>query len=47
MLENTGTLLAMAEIAAAFAGFSALVSVLRRRSTKPGEALQDLLRLRR
>ena len=46
MLENTDTLLAMAEIAAAFAGFSALVSVLRRRSTKPGEALHDLLRLR-
>jgi hypothetical protein len=46
MLENTDTLLAMAEIAAAFAGFSALVSVLRRRSAKPGEAIHDLLRLR-
>jgi hypothetical protein len=46
MLENTDTLLAMAEIAAAFAGFSALVSVLRRRSGKPGEAVHDLLRLR-
>jgi hypothetical protein len=46
MLENTDTLLAMAEIAAAFAGFSALVSVLRRRSGSPGEAVHDLLRLR-
>lgn len=46
MLENTDTLLSMAEIAAAFAGFSALVSVLRRRSDNAGEAAHDLLRLR-
>ncbi len=47
MLENTDTLLAMAEIAAAFSGFAALVSVIRRRSTRtaPGAA-HDLLRLR-
>jgi hypothetical protein len=46
MLENTDTLLAMAEIAAAFAGFAALVSVIRRSSDQPGEAFHDLLRLR-
>lgn len=46
MLENTDTLLSMAEIAAAFAGFAALVSVLRRRSGSPGDAVHDLLRLR-
>ena len=34
MLENTDTLLAMAEIAAAFAGFAALVSVIRRGRTE-------------
>lgn len=46
MLENTETLLSMAEIAAAFAGFAALVSVLRRRSGDAGDAVHDLLRLR-
>lgn len=46
MLENTDTLLSMAEIAAAFAGFAALVSVLRRRAASPGDAVHDLLRLR-
>lgn len=46
MLENTETLLSMAEIAAAFAGFAALVSILRRRSGNSGEATHDLLRLR-
>lgn len=47
MLENTDTLLSMAEIAAAFAGFAALVSVLSKRgSARPAEAMHDLLRLR-
>lgn len=46
MLENTDTLLAMAEIAAAFAGFAALVSVIRRASDQPADAIHDLLRLR-
>ena len=46
MLENTDTLLALAEIAAAFAGFAALVSVIRRSSDQPAEAIHDLLRLR-
>jgi hypothetical protein len=46
MIENTDTLLALAEIAAAFAGFAALVSVIRRSSTEPGQAAHDLLRLR-
>lgn len=46
MLENTDTLLSMAEIAAAFAGFAALVSVIRRASDQPAEAVHDLLRLR-
>lgn len=46
MLENTDTLLSMAEIAATFAGFAALVSVIRRTSDQPGEAFHDLLRLR-
>ena len=46
MLENTDTLLSMAEIAAAFVGFAALVSVLRRRSQKPEDAIHDVLRLR-
>ncbi len=36
----------MAEIAAAFAGFAALVSVIRRRSDQAAEAVHDLLRLR-
>jgi len=46
MLENTDTLLSMAEIAAAFAGFAALVSVIRRASDQPADAIHDLLRLR-
>jgi len=46
MLENTDTLLSMAEIAAAFAGFAALVSVIRRGSREHHEAAHDLLRLR-
>ena len=46
MLPNTDTLLSLAEIAAAFAGFAALVSVIRRRGREQGEALHDLLRLR-
>jgi len=46
MLENTDTLLTLAEIAAAFAGFAALVSVIRRGSDQPANALHDLLRLR-
>jgi hypothetical protein len=46
VLENTDTLLSMAEIAAAFAGFAALVSVIRRSSEQPAEAAHDLLRLR-
>lgn len=46
MLENTDTLLALAEIAAAFAGFAALVSVISRGSNQPAEATHDLLRLR-
>jgi hypothetical protein len=46
MLENTDTLLSMAEIAAAFAGFAALVSVIRRGSDQPADAAHDLLRLR-
>lgn len=45
MLENTDTLLAMAEIAAAFAGFAALVSVIRG-AGEPTDAAHDLLRLR-
>jgi hypothetical protein len=46
MLENTDTLLALAEIAAAFAGFAALVSVIRRGTNQPANAAHDLLRLR-
>lgn len=46
MLENTDTLLSMAEIAAAFAGFAALVSVLGHRGGQAPEAVHDLLRLR-
>jgi hypothetical protein len=46
MLENTDTLLALAEIGAAFAGFAALVSVIRRGSVRAAEAVHDLLRLR-
>ena len=46
MPTNNDTLLALAEIAAAFAGFAALVSVLRRRPDQPTQAVHDLLRLR-
>ncbi|NNM04724.1 MAG: hypothetical protein HKO65_06430 [Gemmatimonadetes bacterium] len=46
MLENTDALLSLAEIAAAFAGFAALVSVIGRRRDQPGEAAHDILRLR-
>ncbi len=46
MLDNTDALLALAEIAAAFAGFAALVSVIRPGTRKTGEAVHDLLRLR-
>ena len=46
MLENTDALLSLAEIAAAFAGFAALVSVIRRKRADPGEAVHDILRLR-
>ncbi len=46
MLENTDTLLSLAEIAAAFAGFAALVSVIRRGAREHHEAVHDLLRLR-
>jgi len=46
MLDNTDTLLSLAEIAAAFAGFAALVSVIRRRSDQPTDEIHDLLRLR-
>lgn len=45
-MPATETLLALAEICAAFAGFAALVSVLRRRSDQFAEAIHDLLRLR-
>ena len=46
MLENTDTLLSLAEIAAAFAGFAALVSVIGRAARGAGDAMHDLLRLR-
>jgi len=46
MLEDTDTLLALAEIAAAFAGFAALVSVIQRRAQRPLDQVHDLLRLR-
>jgi hypothetical protein len=46
MLENTDALLSLAEIAAAFAGFAALVSVIRRKRDDPGEVVHDILRLR-
>jgi hypothetical protein len=46
MPENTDALLSLAEIAAAFAGFAALVSVIGRKRKLRGEAVHDLLRLR-
>lgn len=45
-MTNTDTLLALAEICAAFAGFAALVSALRRDRGVIAEAVHDLLRLR-
>jgi hypothetical protein len=45
-VTETDTLLALAEIAATFAGFAALVSVIRTGSRQQGQALHDLLRLR-
>lgn len=44
-LEITDNLLNIAEISAAFAGFAALVSVLRQRGTR-ADAIHDILRLR-
>ena len=45
-MPTTDTLLSLAEISAAFAGFAALVSALKRSSDRAGEAIHDLLRLR-
>jgi hypothetical protein len=45
MADDADTLLTIAEIAATFAGFAALVSALGRRAAS-GRALHDLLRLR-
>ena len=45
-MPSTDTLLALAEIAAAFAGFAALVSVLRSNDERVADAVHDLLRLR-
>lgn len=45
ILESTDALLTLAEIAAAFAGFAALVSIIRRGSNLPADAVHDLLRL--
>ena len=44
-LDTTGNLLNIAEISAAFAGFAALVSVLRQRGTRT-DTLHNILRLR-
>ena len=44
-MDVTGDLLNIAEISAAFAGFAALVSMLRQRGTS-ADALHDILRLR-
>ena len=44
-IEASGTLLELAQIAAAFAGFAALVSVLKERGNR-AEALHGILRLR-
>ena len=43
--EASDTLMSMAQIASAFAGFSALVSALKERASR-GESLHDILRLR-
>jgi hypothetical protein len=45
-VPNTETLLSLAEICATFAGFAALVSVLRRGADRVADAVHDLLRLR-
>ncbi|MDG1462989.1 MAG: hypothetical protein P8R04_05400 [Gammaproteobacteria bacterium] len=45
MLDTVSILIGLAQIAAAFAGFAALVSVLRERG-QHAEALHDILRLR-
>lgn len=45
MLENSDTLLSLAEIGAAFAGFAALVSVIRGGGDRT-DVVHDLLRLR-
>ena len=45
-MENTETLLSIAEICATFAGFAALVSVLRRGADQRAAAGHDLFRLR-
>jgi hypothetical protein len=45
-VENTETLLSIAEICATFAGFAALVSVLRRGADQGAAAVHDLFRLR-
>jgi len=46
MPENQDTLLSLAEIAAAFAGFAALVSVIPRGENRSATPAHDLLRLR-
>lgn len=46
MLDNSDALMSLAEIAATFAGFAALVSVIRPGTRLPGQVLHDLLRLR-
>lgn len=46
MLDSTDTLLALAEVAAAFAGFAALVSVIPRGLNRASAPAHDLLRLR-
>ena len=46
MLENTDTLLGLAEVAAAFAGFAALVSVIPRGLGRASAPAHDVLRLR-
>jgi len=46
MLDNSDALLSLAEIAAAFAGFAALVSVIRKKRENASEAAHDILRLR-
>ena len=46
MLEETDVLLSLAEVAAAFAGFAALVSVIPRGLNRAAAPAHDLLRLR-